>query len=70
MDGYVLFSLAFILVWVAVFVWLLLGALSYRVWPASDPYDKSDLQIFALISGPAYLPMRGALRIAACIMEW
>jgi len=62
--------LTFILVWVTVFVWLLLGALSYRVWPASDSWDKPDLQVLAMITGPAYLPVRGTLWLAACIMEW
>lgn len=65
-----LLPLTFILAWVTVFVWLLLGAVSYRVWPAADPYDKEDLQILALLSGPAYLPLRVTLRLATTIMGW
>ena len=62
--------MAFLFAWVVVFVWLLLGALSYRVWPENTPWDKADLQVFALITGPLYLPARGTLWVAASIMAW
>ncbi len=68
MDWDVMGPLTFILAVVAVVVWVLLGAVSYRIWPESDPYDKEELRTLAVLAGPAYIPMKGTLHLALRIM--